>query len=158
MNVDDTDGQATNPVPDQPLQRKKCHGNRRDQRFRRKCRAQKMKPSQIAKRIAKKKRFHRESPKNNSQGQTTSANRESTAREKSHSQPVVTTSVTHLHKRKREASSQQVPKSNPGIPKTTSSISILQPPSKKQKSITETTNNPTVDANETGTNSTSDDR
>ncbi|CAF4809226.1 unnamed protein product, partial [Rotaria socialis] len=28
----------------QQAPRKKCHGNRRDQRFRRKCRAEKMKP------------------------------------------------------------------------------------------------------------------
>ena len=62
-------------------QRKKCHGNRRNQRFRRRCRAEKMKPTKIEKLIKKRNRIHEKNRKNN------------------RSQPI-STAATNLNKRK----------------------------------------------------------
>ncbi|CAF3776948.1 unnamed protein product [Rotaria socialis] len=62
------DGQDNIVISNQePSKRKKCHGNRRNQRFRRKCRAEKMKPAEIEKLIKKRNRIHNkyEIPKTN---------------------------------------------------------------------------------------------
>ncbi|CAF3341725.1 unnamed protein product [Rotaria socialis] len=135
------DGQDNIVISNQePSKRKKCHGNRRNQRFRRKCRTEKMKPAEIEKLIKKRNRIYEKNKK-------TKYNKESTklksdlisSGQNYQSQPVLKTAAC-LNKRKRDISSQQLSSTiiNQKIPKTTSSISILQPSTKKIKNISET--------------------
>ncbi|CAF1637563.1 unnamed protein product, partial [Didymodactylos carnosus] len=74
---------------------------------------------------------------------------EPTTRKNNQSQPVITTTTTttNLNKRKRDISLQELSKTNLTIAKTTSSISIVQPSSKKMKHITKTMTNPIINAN-----------
>ncbi|CAF1494331.1 unnamed protein product [Rotaria magnacalcarata] len=108
-----------------PLPRKKCHGNRRNQRFRRKCRAEKMKPAKIKKLIKKRNRFQKKNKKPTTNIESTKLNKELlSSRQNYQSQPVITTNLT---KRKRDISSQQLSSTiDLAIPKTTSSTSIVQ--------------------------------
>ena len=78
----------------QQQQKKKCHGNRRDQRFRRKCRAQYMQPAKIEKLIQKRHRLQKKDQKNNPIKHTTSAN--------------ATATDTYPNKRKRDLSLDQL--------------------------------------------------
>ncbi|CAF4124658.1 unnamed protein product, partial [Adineta steineri] len=104
---------------------KKCRGNRRNQRFRRKCRAHKMQPKQIEKLLKKRNPIQKKIQKDQSKRSTTNSNIELTSRKTNQSQPITaTTTTTNVFKRKRDISSQQ-------LSKTTSSISIVQPSSKK---------------------------
>jgi hypothetical protein len=50
---------SSNQQQQQPQQKKKCRGNRRDQCFRRKCRAQHMQPAKIEKSIKKRHRIQK---------------------------------------------------------------------------------------------------
>jgi hypothetical protein len=77
MDINNANGegnvQSTNQQQQQP--RKKCHGNRRNQRFATKCREQKMEPAKISKLI--KKRNHMDKKKQRSiSEQTTTSNNE----------------------------------------------------------------------------------
>ena len=97
----------------------KCHGNRRNQRFRRKCRAQGMKAAKIEKLLQ-----HRNKNVNTTDRSTTNTvNRRPTE------------VATRFSKRKRDISVQDFNSSTSAIPKSTSSISILQPSLKKAKTI-----------------------
>ena len=89
-------------------QRKKCHGNRKDQRFRKKYRAQGMKPENIEKKLARRKQIEKikTSTKNND-------------------------SATNLNKRQREISIQEL-NTNHRLEKSTNSISMTQPLTKKE--------------------------
>ncbi|CAF4172151.1 unnamed protein product [Rotaria sordida] len=60
----------------QQAPRKKCHGNRRDQRFRRKCRAEKMKPAKIKKLIEKRNRFQKKNKEPTTNIESTKLNKE----------------------------------------------------------------------------------
>ncbi|CAF1435944.1 unnamed protein product, partial [Adineta steineri] len=91
MNVNDDNNQQS---------KIKCHGNRRDQRFRRKCRKSGMEPTEIKKLL-----------------------------ESNKSKQSTTTATIDLNKRKRNISLQEL-RANSTVPKSTSSISILQPSSK----------------------------
>ena len=79
-----------NDRSNQQAQRKKCHGNRKDQRFRKKYRAQGMKPENIEKKLARRKQIEKikTSTKNNDKHTTDSA--------------------TNLNKRQREISIQEL--------------------------------------------------
>lgn len=131
--------------------RKKRHGNRRNQRFRRKCRAEKMNPAKIEKLIQKRNRIQKKN-KNSSTRQILSTNSESAtlknevlpSRETYQSQPIITTK-TILSKRKRDISSQYLSSTKDvTIQKTASSISIVQPASKKMKNLSEIINNNSI--------------
>lgn len=106
----------TNEQP-QPEQRKRCHGNRKDQRFRRRCRARSMKEKKIKKLLMKRKkiRHQRHSNTDNMTEQTRAAT----------ANPSM--SITDRPKRKRDD------RSNTTISKSISSISITPPAPKKMK-------------------------
>ncbi|CAF1513519.1 unnamed protein product, partial [Rotaria magnacalcarata] len=130
----------------EPPKRKKCHGNRRNQRFRRKCRAEKMKPAKIEKLIKKRNRSYEKNkiPKTNIESTKLKSDLAPVGKNYQ-SQPIVKT-ATCFNKRKRDISSQQLSSTimNQTIPKTTSSISIVESSSKKMKNISETTINNTI--------------
>lgn len=118
MNVNDGNTQQ------QQSRTKKCHGNRSNQRFRRKCRARGMKAGKIEKFLQ-----HRKENANTTDRLTTNNfNRQSVA--------VLATTVASgfNHKRKRDISVQDFKsQSTSAISKSISSISILQPSLKKAK-------------------------
>ncbi|CAF4078673.1 unnamed protein product, partial [Rotaria sordida] len=152
MNVNDMDRHDDVPILNQQPQpqQKKCHGNRRNQRFRRKCRAHKMKPSKMEKLIKKRNLIHKKNQKNNSIRRATNSNIELTIRKNNQSQPITTT--TDLNKRKRDISLQELSKTNTTISETTSSVSIVQPSSKKMKNLSKTITNPIINANNSDMN------
>ncbi|CAF4454554.1 unnamed protein product, partial [Rotaria magnacalcarata] len=128
--------------------RKKCIGNRQDQRFRKKCRRRGMKADSIEKLLQAKKKIHNneKNKTNNSTRITTHDNNILTTSKnlsiRNKDPPIRKKSKTNLTKRKRDVSLQQQSNLNTTIPKSTSSISILQPALKKvkhkQKTITNT--------------------
>jgi hypothetical protein len=151
MNTNDN-LQQIHPIPNrqqQQQQRKKSHGDRKSQRFRKKCRVQGMKPEAIEKLLVKLKR------KNNKKNQrktrlvkttgnqmkTTTSDNVPKIQVNAQSKNSITTTATNINKRKRDVSSvslQQTLQTNPTIPKSISSISIVQPSSKKAKQKNET--------------------
>jgi len=159
MDTNDANKQHNNNVqlPNQQSQqqRKKCHGNRRDQRFRRKCRDQKMQPAKIEKLINKRNRINKKNQRNNHHG---------TNRINNNMQQQTT--ITNFNKRKRDLSLQQLSKeattANQTIAKSLSQLSIepqsslASPSSKKMKNITTTTTqtimNPIIESDNTNTN------
>ncbi|CAF4964931.1 unnamed protein product [Rotaria sp. Silwood1] len=136
-------GQPTN----QGQRRKKRHGNRKDQRFRKKCRAKGMKPEKIEellqrnKEIPKKKKKHVNKTMRNTTDEhapsTTTAN---TISNRTNDRSVQRNSTPNPNKRKRDVSLQQL-SSNPTIPESTSSLSIVQPSLKKMKKKKKTKTN-----------------
>ncbi|CAF4131232.1 unnamed protein product, partial [Adineta steineri] len=140
MNVNDDNNQQL---------KIKCHGNRRDQRFRRKCRKRGMRPAKIEKLLDKFK-YPNEKTRRIEQRMRDLAyyNKQLTApvfrtsldqvSNQSSQLTATTTVTTHLNKRKRNISLQEL-KANSAVPKSTSSISIRQPSSKKAKQQIETT-------------------
>ena len=158
MDINDTNIQADRPLLNQQNNKKrKCHGNRRDQRFRRKCRARQMKSVKIEQLLKKHKQVEKKSNRrtdyiehvtdDNSKTTTTVSNEESVAR--SNPSKSMTTTGTNFNKRKRDVSLQEL-KSKSIIPKSISSISIGQPLLKKKKkkitdTITTTTTSITTD-------------
>ncbi|CAM4846162.1 unnamed protein product [Rotaria magnacalcarata] len=113
------------------IKKKKCHGNREDQRFRRKCRAKGMKSRKIEKLLLRRKLIHhkKKNPADNKMKNTMKFNN------KSDHENVSSTEINlmrNLTKRKRDISLQDI-KSNTRISKSTSSISVAQPKLKKMK-------------------------
>jgi hypothetical protein len=104
--------------------RKKCHGNRKSQSFRKKCRARGMKPDTIEKRLQKRLRQH--------------------SKHKQVNEPVATgaATTTTISKRKRDVSSlslQQPARASSILPPSTSSLSMRQPPLKRTRQKTSAT-------------------
>lgn len=155
MNVNDANGQENHSHPpnqqqQQQQQRKKCRGNRRNQRFRRKCRAQGMKQAKIEKLLQNRNQINNNN--NNNDSYQTNSNtirnmtndnrqikvidKESTTEKNNSSEQMITMAteapVANLNKRKRDISLNDL-KTNSTIPKSTSSISILQPSLKKKR-------------------------
>ena len=132
MNVN-----STNKRPNE----RKCRGNRRDQRFRRKCRAQRMKPGKIEQLIQQRKRSNTsEHPTHDDRRNTTTDHRQVNVpvnmldQQKNPSNQMRTTTEMDNHqKRKRDQSSQQQSITASAMPKSTSSISLRQPDLKKMK-------------------------
>ena len=94
MNDQNSPNQVQNQHQQQQEQKKKCRGNRRDQRFRRKCRAQHMEPGKIEKLIKKRHRIEKKDQNKNPIKQTANMNTEATS--------------AGLNKRKRDVSLQQL--------------------------------------------------
>ena len=143
MNVDDVNRQGGRPHSNEQQQQheKKCRGNRRDQRFRRKSRAQGMRPGKIEKLIKIRNQSH----------PTTTSTRNTTM---DHPQPNVSHNVSGQqnnpsrqmpttmgaaattnspNKRKRDATLPGESITTSSVPKSASSISLRQPSSKKMK-------------------------
>lgn len=126
----------------QPSSTKKGHGNRKDQRFRKKCRNQGIKPGTIEKLLTKQKQKNQPkqmTTKATTASETTSRIQITTTAPSEHliKTKTTTTSSTSLQKRKRDISSaslsSQILPVNTSMPKSTSSISIVPPVSKKMK-------------------------
>ena len=116
------------------VQRKKCHGNRRNQRFRRKCRAKGMKPKIIEKLLAKRNQAEDQNHNNtnHSKMQTTESNQHTTDINNS----LKSTSI-NPNKRKRDISLQELKFNSTSI-LSTSQSSTSQPLSKKIKEKNQT--------------------
>ncbi|CAF5085130.1 unnamed protein product [Rotaria sp. Silwood1] len=123
------------------VQRKKCHGNRRDQRFRRKCRAKGMKPKVIEKLLMKRKQAENENHNNTNHKnmQTTESNKHTTDIN-NHSK----LTTINRNKRKRDVSLQEL-KLNSTLLRSTSQLSTSQPLSKKIKEKNKTTANSSIE-------------
>ena len=119
--------------PRHQQQRKKCHGNRKDQRFRRKCRVRGMKSGKIKKLLEKRKKISRRPNRINSHVRNTRGAETdtiacvNTLTNGTNARLVVpaTTAALNSHKRKRDDTSQSQTRIN--------SISMAQPASKKKK-------------------------
>ena len=119
-------------VQKEPSERK-CHGNRKDQRFRRKCRALGMKSNKIDKLLKKRKQANRQSNQAKVHGKNKAQTKTGVTIVNTSSEPMVIVTAPNPHKRKRNDLSQPTTKSILTIPKSTSSISIAQPTLKKTK-------------------------
>lgn len=121
---------------EQQQQEKKCRGNRSDQRFRRKCRAQGMKPEKIEQLIQKRKESNIvEHPIHRERRNTTMDQRQGNVpvnmldQQDNPSHRMRTTMETNnSNKRKRDVALQQE-----SVPKSASSISLRQPSLKNMK-------------------------
>ena len=126
-------GNRALPHPNQPQQQKKSRGNRRNQRFRRQCRAQKMKPEEIEKRLRNRNQINPNNQRTMDHRPNTTLNQVSIVQTNNPSNQTITAAtsamITHSNKRKRDVSAQL----ESTIPKSTSTISILQPSLKKLK-------------------------
>ncbi|CAF2256135.1 unnamed protein product [Rotaria magnacalcarata] len=148
MDVNNMDRQDNVAISIQePLKEKKCHGNRRNQRFRRKCRAEKMNPAKIKKLVKKRNRFYNKNKKKKSNEESTKLKGGLAPAGKNYQTQSILQTTTSFNKRKRDISSQQISSKITNqtiIPKSTSSISILQSSSKKMKNISAIMNDDTI--------------
>ena len=132
MDTDETNNQE-DAQPRHQQQRKKCHGNRKDQRFRRKCRVRGMKSGKIKKLLEKRKKISRRPnrmnghAKNTRGAETDTVASSNTLTNGTNARLVVpaTTASLNSHKRKRDDVSQSQTRIN--------SISMGQPAPKKTK-------------------------
>ncbi|CAF5216731.1 unnamed protein product, partial [Rotaria magnacalcarata] len=131
MDVNVTTVQNTLLVQNQ-RKKKKCHGNRKDQRFRRKCRAKGMESRKIEKLLQRRKIIHhkKKNPTENTIKNAMNSNNQPHPQENVSSTEI--NSMKNLTKHKRDISVQDI-KSNTRIPKSTGSISVAQPKLKKLK-------------------------
>lgn len=113
-------------------QQKKCRGNRRDQRFRRKCRAQHMQPEKIEKLIKKRYRIQKKHPIEH----TTNMNTESTG--------------ANLNKRKRDISLQHLSTATETMTRSQSPLSVQQSTLKRMKKASNTMSDSMVNRNDIG--------
>ncbi|CAF4148154.1 unnamed protein product, partial [Rotaria sordida] len=129
------------------VQRKKCHGNRRDQRFRKKCRAKGMKPKIIEKLLMKRKQAENQNHNNTkyTNMQKIQSNKQTTDINNS-SKPT----TINPNKRKRDVSLQEL-KLNSTLAQSTNQLSTSQPLSKKIKEKNKTTANSSMQ-NDNNTN------
>jgi hypothetical protein len=143
-NMDDINQQnLTTNRQEQQQARNKCHGNRKDQRFRRKCRARGIKPGIIKKLLNQRKNNKKKNKQkvNHSDNRiinqmattTTFSNNVSRVQVTAQSQHTATTTGIDTNKRKRNYLSQQLQNIHQTIPKSTSLVSFEPPLSKKMK-------------------------
>ncbi|CAF1293737.1 unnamed protein product [Adineta ricciae] len=146
--LNQNDDHPTDSNQQQEEQRKKkCHGNRKDQRFRKKCRARQMKPETIEKLLKNRKQFNmktemkkkkkqqqqkkqKKNEKYNSTNNNSRNNRVPDTTTDRKKDVLNLTTMTNSNKRKRDASIQTLTSNSVPL-KSTSSISITQPPPKK---------------------------
>jgi hypothetical protein len=124
----------------QPQEKKKCRGNRRDQRFRRKCRALHMEPAKMEKLIKKRHRIQKKDQKKNPTiKHTTNMNTGSTG------------AAANLNKRKRDVSLQQLSTAaaTETMTQSRSQQSTEQPALKKIKNTPKAMPNTMVNGNDT---------
>lgn len=135
MNVNDANRQDDHSLRNQRQQEKKCHGNRRDQRFRRKCRAQGMKPSKIEQLVQQRKQSDAVAPSVHHDRRNTNMSHQHINEAPMMSHQMRTTMATsNQQKRKRDQSSQEQPTATAStVPKSASSISLRQSALKKKK-------------------------
>ncbi|CAF1411371.1 unnamed protein product [Rotaria sordida] len=143
MNSNNINSTNDQQVPTN-VQRKKCHGNRRDQRFRRKCRVKGMKPKIIEKLLMKRKQVENQNHNNtkHTNMQKIQSNKQTTDINNS-SKPT----TINPNKRKRDVSSQDL-KLNSTLVRSTNTS---QPLSKKIKEKNKTTTNSSMQ-NDNNTN------
>ena len=132
MDVNDTHIQVDLPLLDQQNKKKrKCHGNRRDQRFRKKCRARGMKSVKIEQLLNKHKQVEKKNNRSTDYVQHVTDDNSKTATVQVSNEDFVTgnnpsksttTTGTNFSKRKRDVSLQGL-KSKSVISKSVSSIS-----------------------------------
>ena len=142
MDTNETHMQEDAP-PHHQQQRKKCHGNRKDQRFRKKCRVRGMKSGKIKKLLEKRKKISRRPNRINghvrsgggAETDTVAPSNALTMETNAPSMAMTTTTTSNTHKRKRDDLSQSQTTTNPMIQKSISSISIAQPALKKTKAV-----------------------
>ncbi|CAF1315870.1 unnamed protein product [Rotaria sp. Silwood1] len=139
MNPNNTNSNNDQQFPTN-VPRKKCHGNRRNQRFRRKCRAKGMKPKIIEKLLMKRRQAENQNHNNTNHTnmQTTESNQHTTDINNSSK----STSI-NPNKRKRDITSQEL-KSNSTLVRSTSQSSTCQPLSKKIKEKNKTILNSSI--------------
>ena len=140
MDTDDTNTfmnvqQLANQQQQQQEQKKKCRGNRRDQRFRRKCRAQHMEPEKIKKLIKKQHRAQKKDQNKNPIKQTANMNTEATS--------------ASLNKRKRDVALHQLSTVTGTMAQSGSQQSTKQPSMKRMKTTPKTMFYSTVNGNNT---------
>ena len=150
MNVND-DNQYQDHLFSNVNRKRKCHGNRKAQRLRKRWRARGMKPTTIEKLLKRKNQTRTIAGSNQTNSNTMvtigTSNTMSTERQPSLTQ---TTISNNIFKRKRVMSLQDI-KSNPMIIKSTSSISMAQSALKKMKNETERMTEPPTKGEEDGT-------
>jgi len=136
MDINNANGEGNVQSTDQQQQQgKKCHGNRRNQRFARKCREQKMEPTKIAKLIKKRNRMDKKYQRNNRRNvneQTSTSNNETGQKG---GVPLQQLTTTNLNKRKRDRSSQQGSTVHDTMTKSMSEFTTGQVSSKKMKNM-----------------------
>lgn len=145
MNVNDTNRQNHVPVSNQRPEGSKCHGNRKDQRFGKKCRARGLKAARIEKLLDRRKQIRNK--KNPTKNTLRNTNHLTAKGPVSSDASHLTMMMPNLNKRKRDLFVAQSNINPTKIGKSTSSMALTQPSLKKKKkilvdpSIFETTNN-----------------
>jgi hypothetical protein len=151
MNVDESHlvDDSSSAHQEKKKKGKKCNGNRQDQRFRKKCRRRGIKADIIEKLLQTQKKIHNEK-KNKTNNSTRTTAHDNTVlttsknvSSRNNDPSIQKKSKTNLTKRKRDVSLQQL-NLNTTIPKSISSISILQPSLKKVKHKQKTIMNATT--------------
>ncbi|CAF3028976.1 unnamed protein product, partial [Rotaria sp. Silwood2] len=135
MNVNNINTEDNVPIPNQPLQKKKCHGNRKDQRFRKKCRVRGINPEKIEQKLARRKQIKQK--KNSAKRNVKETNKSAVTVPNSaniRNQPTTTTMTTRrgINKRKRDTSLQEL-NTNQALTKSSPSITTTKPLAKKTK-------------------------
>jgi hypothetical protein len=131
MNVNVTNRQDNVPISNQRPEGKKCHGNRRDQRFRKKCRARKLKPAKIEKKLIRQKQIWDKKNSTTSIVNNTNDNTMTIPVSTNISNRPTTITTINFNKRKRDISLQEL-NINQTIGNSNSLIS-LAPPSLKRR-------------------------
>ena len=129
MNLNDAFVEDDDSRLNQLEKKKKCHGNRPDQRFRRKWRERGMDQGAIEELLKKRKENQQ---KHTRRDYYISSVTDDVLGQPSDRMQQTTTANTHLSKRKRDVSLQEL-QSHATIPKSTSSLSMCQPAPKKMK-------------------------
>ncbi|CAF1495225.1 unnamed protein product [Adineta steineri] len=143
MNNDNTTNTTSDiqPAQGQQLRRKKkCYGNRSDQRFRKRCRNQKMSEEQIEQFVNQRRNARKTNPTDqvaqstivNRQQMTTTVSNISMRHEVPLNENRTTVSSANIKSKKRKRDT--IPKEKTyNVPKSTSTLSVLQPSTKKMK-------------------------
>jgi len=132
MNVNVTNRQDNVPMPNQRPEGKKCHGNRRDQRFRKKWRARKLKPAKIEKKLIRRKQIqNKKSSTTNNVNNANDNTMEISASTNISNRPTTMTTI-NFNKRKRDISLQEL-NVNQTIGNSNSSICLAPPTLKRTK-------------------------
>ncbi|CAF1422335.1 unnamed protein product [Adineta steineri] len=138
MNIDNTTNTTTNiqlVQGQQHRRKKKCYGNRSDQRFRKRCRNQKMSEEQIEQFVNQRINARKTNPPYqavaNRQQMNTTVSNISIGHELPLNENRTTTTINiKSNKRKKDAISKE---KTYNVPKSTSTLSVLQPSTKKMK-------------------------
>ncbi|CAF4079494.1 unnamed protein product [Adineta steineri] len=143
MNNDNTTNTTSDiqPAQGQQLRRKKkCYGNRSDQRFRKRCRNQKMSEEQIEQFVNQRRNARKTNPTDqvaqstivNRQQMNTTVSNISMRHEVPLNENRTTVSSANIKSKKRKRDT--IPKEKTyNVPKSTSTLSVLQPSTKKMK-------------------------